>query len=92
MQTSYLSALNLKKEIQLVESVGTLLSHERILLIWLSWVAGHKILEDNEKEKKTIPGYQEVYQTPKMIIKRMTTDKAEENRLIRELLNRFYKD
>lgn len=45
-----------------------------------------------KKKKRLSQGIRKYIRHQKMIIKRMAADKAEENRLIRELLDRFYKD
>ncbi|HUW23562.1 MAG TPA: hypothetical protein VMW39_05995 [bacterium] len=45
-----------------------------------------------KNKEKLSKGIRKYIRRQKMIIRRLARDKAEENRLIRELLDRFYKD
>ncbi|TRZ53135.1 MAG: hypothetical protein D4S01_01810 [Dehalococcoidia bacterium] len=45
-----------------------------------------------EKKKRLSKGIRKYIRRQKMIIRGLVRDKAEEDRLIRELLDRFYKD
>ena len=51
-----------------------------------------RFLKIMKKKKRLSKGIRKYIRRQKMIIRGLVRDKAEEDRLIRELLDRFYKD